>query len=164
MIRFSPFNGLKKKPLNSRIDIILKNIESLNREGINGFDKMRLMLCQAEMKRIVFNLLSGVAVNSSQWCFYATFPIGYNYEGRDIYDRIDCSDQLRKVYIATDPVVASPWHPERMLDVIKYIGKEKPWGEWKEQPDNHIMEWFEPLKVGIVAGGMHSITKGIIDL
>lgn len=64
-----------------------------------------------------------------------------------------------------DPVLPSPWHKERYVKCLSYIGEDKknPYfgGKWT-QDDNHRINIFLPWGIVIVNGGNHSISTGII--
>lgn len=70
-------------------------------------------------------------------------------------------DQKHVVRLGRDLVLPLAWKRERLLDSLRCIGPERLWGPWKQDPYNHRVELWLPMRVAWVCGGNHSITAGI---
>lgn len=71
-------------------------------------------------------------------------------------------DRCFKLRLGTDPVLATPWHRDRLANAIATIGFGKRQGAWVED-ENHRISLLLPIGVGIVLGGNHSIAAGIAN-
>lgn len=63
--------------------------------------------------------------------------------------------------LASDMVLPWPWSLPRYINNVSCIGthKGKP---WKQDKINHYVELWLPWRIGLVRGGNHSITAGIL--
>ncbi|WP_407332993.1 DUF6710 family protein [Enterovibrio sp. 27052020O] len=65
------------------------------------------------------------------------------------------------VDLSSDPVITSPWHPQRITRNLGMIGDGMPCGPFEES-SNHSVNYYWPLNVALVTGGNHSIAQGIL--
>lgn len=70
-------------------------------------------------------------------------------------------DETHVVRLGRDLVLPLAWKRERLLDSLAYIGPGRTFGPWKQDPYNHRVELWLPMRVAWVNGGNHSITAGI---
>ena len=75
-----------------------------------------------------------------------------------------CPDLMvkKRIDLAKDLVIPSPWEPRRLANCIASIGQDRKWGKWKYDKNNHYVEFWEPLGLAWGTNGNHSITAGII--
>ncbi|WP_371333128.1 DUF6710 family protein [Azospirillum sp. RU38E] len=66
------------------------------------------------------------------------------------------------VNLATDVVLTTPWHRDRLSHAIGCIGPNRAWGPWTPDPLNHSIELWLPWRIAFVLGGNHSIAAGIL--
>ncbi|MCL2886328.1 MAG: hypothetical protein FWF20_06015 [Betaproteobacteria bacterium] len=93
--------------------------------------------------------------------FWDSLPV--TPDGRQAY-KISSrnSDQHFKLRLGVDPVLATPWHRDRLANAIATIGFGKRQGSWSED-ENHRVLIVLPMGVGIVFGGNHSMAAGIAN-
>lgn len=72
------------------------------------------------------------------------------------------SDQRFKLRLGIDPVLATPWHRDRLANAVATIGFGRLQGSWSED-GNHVVSLLLPIGVGIVSGGNHSMAAGIAN-
>lgn len=75
--------------------------------------------------------------------------------------KLDAANFL--VQLNCDPVLPCPWHRDRYVDNLGYIGKDKARGPWKEDSLNHRITIWLPWGIAFVHGGNHSISTGILN-
>lgn len=63
--------------------------------------------------------------------------------------------------LRTDILFPWPWHTDRMVDALSYIGRIND-NPWKQDFGNHSVSLWLPWNIGFVNGGNHSITTGIL--
>lgn len=68
----------------------------------------------------------------------------------------------RPLNLGKDLVFPWPWERNRYIRSISNIGESRYWGVWREDR-NHRIEYWEPMGIGWVHGGNHSIMAGIIN-
>jgi hypothetical protein len=83
-------------------------------------------------------------------------------DGRGWFDLLVRLDREIEVHLATDIVLPWPWSRSSFGRCLSSIGTGKKAGPWK-QDSNHRVEWWEPIGIGWVIGGNHSITAGILQ-
>lgn len=66
-----------------------------------------------------------------------------------------------EISLAKDIIVTRPWDSRRLADATHDIGPGRALGPWREDPGNHIIELWMPLRLGWVISGNHSIAVGI---
>lgn len=62
--------------------------------------------------------------------------------------------------LALDLLLPTPWERSRLLGCLESIGGAR--DPWRQDEFNHRVEAWEPLHLGFVHGGNHSIATGII--
>ncbi len=62
--------------------------------------------------------------------------------------------------LSKDVVFTTPWHPGRISKHLGCIGHRV---DFKEDPTNHKIIVFYPMKISFVIGGHHSIMQGILN-
>ncbi|MBJ7223490.1 MULTISPECIES: DUF6710 family protein [unclassified Brenneria] len=72
------------------------------------------------------------------------------------------ADRGYRLRLGVDPVLATPWHRTRLVRALATIGHGKRQGAWHEDP-NHVVTLLQPLGIGLVGGGNHSMTAGIAN-
>src|SRR5665213_2897030 len=60
-----------------------------------------------------------------------------------------------------DIVIPNPWEPIRLQNAFSMLRPGGAWGRWREDK-NHQIELWEPIGIGWVHGGNHSICAGIL--
>ncbi|WP_310645194.1 DUF6710 family protein [Limnohabitans sp.] len=65
------------------------------------------------------------------------------------------------VQLRHDAVLPCPWHRERYVNCLSFIGSGKNMGNWKEDSINHRITVWLPWGIAFVNGGNHSIAAGI---
>lgn len=68
----------------------------------------------------------------------------------------------RPLQLANDIIFPWPWERRRYIRALSKIGTGKEWGKWR-QDKNHHVEYWEPMGIGWVHGGNHSIMAGILS-
>ncbi|WP_373889469.1 DUF6710 family protein [Massilia sp. NP310] len=66
-----------------------------------------------------------------------------------------------QVDLGRDVVLPTPWAKERFAASLAFVGAGKQLGIWR-QDSNHGILLVLPWRIGIVTGGNHSITAGIL--
>ena len=69
----------------------------------------------------------------------------------------------KDINLSTDLILPWPWRKERLLKCLKYIGKDREWGKWKQDEHNHRVVVWLPMGICWVHGGNHSIAVGIVQ-
>jgi hypothetical protein len=69
--------------------------------------------------------------------------------------------QMRELRLDRDVVIPSPWEPRRLQTALSKLRPGGTWGPWREDY-NHQIEFWEPIGIGWVHGGNHSISAGIL--
>lgn len=69
--------------------------------------------------------------------------------------------KVRTLYLDRDIVIPVPWQPTRLQQAFSNLRQGGDWGRWRQDP-NHQIELWEPLGIGWVYGGNHSISAGIL--
>jgi len=64
--------------------------------------------------------------------------------------------------LARDVILPSPWHRDRLVERMTLIGRDRVAGPWTYDALNHWVEVWEPLGIGWVYGGHHSIAVGVL--
>ncbi len=82
-------------------------------------------------------------------------------QGRTFRDVAIESREMRELRFDHDIVIPSPWQPHRLQTALSKLRPHGGWGRWRED-DNHQIELWEPIGIGWVHGGNHSITAGIL--
>lgn len=80
------------------------------------------------------------------------------------FDENDCVRlpvEGHRLDLSRDTVLTTPWHRNRFASALISIGAGKPSGPWR-QDANHSVTLVLPWRFGIVNGGNHSITAGIL--
>lgn len=80
------------------------------------------------------------------------------------FDENDCVRLPVEGYrldLSRDIVFTTPWRRDRFANALISIGTGKPSGPWR-QDGNHSVTLVLPWRFGIVNGGNHSITAGIL--
>lgn len=96
-----------------------------------------------------------------EFFFRDTLPISSDGKSaREIAPRR--TDQRYRLRLGTDPVLAVPWHRNRLATALATIGFAKSKGAWRKDP-NHSVCVLLPLGIGIVSSGNHSLTAGIVN-
>lgn len=67
-----------------------------------------------------------------------------------------------KLKLSCSMILPWPWHMDRVVKNLSYIGTNKVSGAWL-QDDNHKVELWLPFCLGWVHGGNHSIASGILQ-
>jgi hypothetical protein len=91
--------------------------------------------------------------------FDDSFPL--DQEGRKLGDLlipIDCPPRLE---LRSDIVLPWPWQESRLRNAMQGLRPGGDWGDWREDKNHQVTLW-EPLKIGWVHGGNHSIAVGIL--
>lgn len=73
-----------------------------------------------------------------------------------------CKNHTYRLRLGVDPVLATPWHRDRLASALATIGFGKRQGAWR-QDTNHRVSVLLPFGLGIVSGGNHSMTAGIAN-
>ena len=73
------------------------------------------------------------------------------------------SDHRFRLRLGIDPVLATPWHRDRLANALATIGFGKRQGPWRED-GNHLVSLLLPMGIGIVFGGNHSMAAGIANV
>lgn len=79
---------------------------------------------------------------------------------RELWKFYKTSQIDNKINLQASSLLPWVWHDGRMRDCIKSIGNEK--NPWKFDDKNHRIAFVFPMCVGIVYGGNHSITTGVL--
>jgi len=69
--------------------------------------------------------------------------------------------KFRRLRLDRNVVIPNPWHPNRLQNSLSKLRPNGKWGRWREDYNHHIEVW-EPVGLGWVHGGNHSITAGIL--
>lgn len=64
--------------------------------------------------------------------------------------------------LGQDPVYPCPWHLERHMAAFQEHGEGRKRGVWEFDDYDHQVIWYEPLGLGFVEKGNHSIAQGIL--
>ena len=64
--------------------------------------------------------------------------------------------------IAKDPILPWPWNQGRLDDALAFMGAERGYGEWEYDNLNHSVALVLPVRIGIVWGGNHSLSAGLV--
>jgi uncharacterized protein DUF6710 len=83
-------------------------------------------------------------------------------DGRGWFDLLVKLEREVEVHLATDIVLPWPWSRSSFARCLSFIGTGKKAGAWR-QSSNHRVEWWEPIGIGWVIGGNHSIAAGILQ-
>lgn len=89
--------------------------------------------------------------------------IGNNGDIIRFYDLKKEVKSSKKIKLSKDLILPWPWNRNRLLNTITKIGKDRSWGQWKQDYANHYVEVWLPMGIAWVNGGNHSITTGIIQ-
>jgi hypothetical protein len=95
------------------------------------------------------------------WLFDTHFPL--DKEGRSFYEiarRLPIRS-TKKLRLGIDAVLPWPWSPERLANAMDGLRPGGPWGPWKAEINHHIELW-QPIGLGWVHGGNHSLAVGIL--
>jgi len=57
----------------------------------------------------------------------------------------------------------SPWSREKLAEALAFYGKDKKQGEWEQNITNHTVNFYEPIGIGFLERGNHTITSGILQ-
>lgn len=93
--------------------------------------------------RYLFNSIPRVEVNEKN-----IQKIENNYNG--------------KIDVARDNIISGPWSKDRFIRSMINIGEGCLWGKWKEDLNNHHVNYYQPLNLYLVTNGNHSIACGIL--
>jgi len=91
--------------------------------------------------------------------FDDTFPL--DSAGHHLYDIVRKIKRTRRLRLGRDIVLPWPWRADRLQGAMIGLGSTGNWGPWKAEL-NHQVELWEPIRVGWVHGGNHSIAVGIL--
>ena len=69
--------------------------------------------------------------------------------------------ESRAVQLATDIVLPWPWSRTSFRRCLTAIGTGRSAGAWR-QDSHHRVQWWEPIGIGWVSGGNHSLAAGIL--
>ncbi|WP_158161276.1 DUF6710 family protein [Grimontia hollisae] len=130
-------------------------VENRNIEGLK--DLQRIVWRQLQSRFMLQPYL--VSDHSSWdpiWLYDFTFEC-LEPSVSDLYSIIDSA----YVDLSSDPVITSPWHPQRITRNLGMIGDGMPCGPFEES-SNHSASYCWPLNVALVTGGNHSIAQGIL--
>ena len=68
----------------------------------------------------------------------------------------------QEISLAEKIILPWPWNRDRLVSAFQCIGKDRVAGEWKYDEGNHDVVLWEPLGIGFVWRGNHSMASGII--
>ncbi|PIT14051.1 DUF6710 family protein [Snodgrassella alvi] len=92
--------------------------------------------------------------------FFGFFPTDQEIKSKNLSHE----DSLEKysLKLSSDIVLPTCWHPSSLICNLGSIGHQaRPGGEFT-QSGNHSVVLILPMMIGIVTGGNHSITQGIL--
>ncbi len=81
--------------------------------------------------------------------------------GRTFREVASKCKNMRKLRLDRDIVIPNPWEPIRLQNAFSMLRPGGAWGRWREDK-NHQIELWEPIGIGWVHGGNHSICAGIL--
>lgn len=67
-----------------------------------------------------------------------------------------------RLNLGRDLILPWPWHKQRIVDSLSFIGFGKRCGPWRAAR-NHRVQIVLPIGVGLVYGGNHSLAAGIVN-
>jgi len=82
-------------------------------------------------------------------------------EGRTFRDVAWELKEMRELRLDRDIIIAWPWQPHRLMMSLSKLRPHGGWGRWKQEW-NHQVELWEPIGIGFVHGGNHSIAAGVL--
>lgn len=68
----------------------------------------------------------------------------------------------QEISLAEKIIFPWPWNRERLVSAFQCIGENRPAGKWKYDKGNHDVVWWEPIGIGTVFRGNHSLAAGVI--
>jgi hypothetical protein len=157
----------------TRFNHIMKTaekLEELNPKALVELTRIVLRPLQSELLlSAVENEMHGAreAVRLDHFFMKSHMHSLYNLESYENKKELNPEDFL--IHLNRDPILPCPWHQDRYVDALHYIGEGKkinPYTQtttkWKEDPTNHYAKILQPWGIVFVGGGNHSIAAGII--
>ena len=83
-------------------------------------------------------------------------------QGRTFGDLAIKSRNMREMRLDRDIVIPNPWQPLRLQRALSKLRLRGGWGRWRQDVLNHQVSLWEPIGIGWVHGGNHSISAGIL--
>jgi hypothetical protein len=87
------------------------------------------------------------------------FPL--DAEGNRLEDILIRLRHRSRLRLERDAVLPWPWNPHRLRGAMAGLGPGGDWGEWKSDSNHQVVLW-EPIRIGWVHGGNHSMAVGIL--
>lgn len=147
-----------------RLQAILQVAEQIaQRNPLALRDLVRLLgrpVQAAWMSQVLVAPKAVPSVASDEVLFPCTFP--FTEAGSGLSALLEREDRPRTLSLATDLVLPFSWNRSSLANCLADIGSTKASGPWRENT-NHIVECWEPIGVGWVINGCHSIIAGILQ-
>lgn len=140
-----------------------QKILDINPIGLNTLIRALGRAVQAESIQNILNFNDDNKIPTQDFenlFFDPLTPISVS--GKNAMDLMLLSDRKFKISLSRDLVIPWPWNQCRASSAFATIGYGKAQGDW--QADfNHKIQVLLPIGVGIVHGGNHSISAGIVN-
>lgn len=159
--KFKREENIKKKKLKEILSIAEKIIiKSKNKTyKVHPINALIKALSDKAQQDFLFDLYSNEENSQLGGRLFKSIP-GVEVNGESI-GKIE-NNYKGKINIARDNIISGPWNQGRFINTIINIGEECSWGEWKQDLNNHFINYYQPLNLYLVTNGNHSIACGIL--
>lgn len=112
----------------------------------------------------IYRQLHSAPDNPELESLFFSYDYPLNEKKQTLWDLpLSLKDVRYSLKLGRDPLLAVPWHRNRLSSTLCNIGTSRDSGPWSYDPLNHYVQLLLPFGLGLVHGGNHSITAGIVN-